>query len=49
MRLAPVTSSSKLAYIFAYDEADASEPPCQGADYGPVAIAVRAFLEQRAA
>jgi hypothetical protein len=39
----------KLAYIFACDQHDAGEAPCQGDDYGPVAIAVQAFLEQRQA
>ncbi len=39
----------KLAYIFACDAIDAGEPPCQGEDYGPVAVAVQAFLEQLAA
>ncbi len=31
---------AKLAYVFACDRRDAGEPPCQGEDYGPVAIAV---------
>jgi hypothetical protein len=39
----------KLAYIYACNQHDAPFPPCQGDDYGPVAIAVQAFLEQRQA
>jgi hypothetical protein len=39
----------KRAYIFSCDKADASGPPCQGDDYGPVALAVQAFFKQRAA
>jgi hypothetical protein len=39
----------KLAYIYECDKRDAGEPPWAGENYGSVALAVQAFLEQQAA